>query len=167
MYKALVIGGIIAMVIIGISSGQGDVSPTPKSFFIKVGEENSFTYWNHNISVNYLSANPQRVVVKVDENVIKDINKSIDDFPRGVYWNSDNLRFELKPVIWRVNEEGKKIPYYEETWNTTELLFEVRYTGDGSIKKSSSVGIIIAITIIIASIITNKKIRREKSENKV
>ena len=113
----------------GVTPEVPTLPPAPYVSYIKVGENLSFTYWGYNISINYLSANPHYVEIKVNGKVIKEINKSIDDSPRGVYWSFKDLIFELKPVIWKINIEGRKIPYYEETWNTTELLFEVQYAG--------------------------------------
>ena len=145
--------------------GQGEIPPAPEGFFIEEGQDINFTYWDHNISINYLSADPQRVLVKVNGKVINEINKSIDDSPRGVYWKFEDLRFELKPVIWRINEEGRNLPYFEETWNTTELYFEVcilsPYPSENNfIKNIGAIGMIIAIAVIITAIIVTKKIRR-------
>jgi len=156
---------IIAALFFSCSVGQREVLPAPKGFFIKEGEDINFTYWDYDISINYLSADPQQVLVKVDGKVIKEINKSIDDFPRGVYWKFEDLRFELKPVIWRINEEDRNLPYFEETWNTTELYFEVcilsPYPSENNfIKKMGAIGMVIAIAVIITAIIVTKKIRR-------
>jgi len=104
----------------------------PYGIFIKERETAVFNYWNHSFSIEYVSANPQRVVVLMDNEIIKEIVKDVNDSPRGVYWSYDGFNFELKPVVRKVNEEGRAIPYYEETWNTTELYFEVRASGHKS-----------------------------------
>lgn len=101
-----------------------DIPPEPRQFYIKEGHIEKFTYWGRNITINYISAYPtQRLVVTVD-GVEKTFQKELTDNPAGIYWKESNLNFVLKPVQWE-EKDGQNIPYYEKTWNTTELHFEV------------------------------------------
>lgn len=101
-----------------------DIPPEPRQFYIKEGHIENFTYWSRNITINYISAYPtQRLVVTVD-GVEKTFQKELTDNPAGIYWKESNLNLVLKPVQWE-EKDGQNIPYYEKTWNTTELYFEV------------------------------------------
>lgn len=100
------------------------VSTAPKQLYIKVGQVEQFTYWGHDISINYISAYPTQKVKLTINGVERIIQKELSDNPSGIYWNEGNLSFTLKPVVWE-NRDSQKIPIYESTWNTTELFFEV------------------------------------------
>ena len=105
-----------------------NVPPAPKELYIKVGQSEQFTYWGHNIEINYISAYPKQTVKVTVNGKEKNIEVEITAPPRGIYWKEGNLSFVLKPVVWEVRN-GQRVPIYEKTWNTTELYFEVVTSG--------------------------------------
>lgn len=100
------------------------VPPAPKQLFIKAGQFEQFTYWGHNIAVNYTSIYPTQIVKITLDGIERTIQKNLTESPAGVYWKEGDLSFTLKPVVWEIRD-GQKIPIYESTWNTTEVYFDV------------------------------------------
>ena len=134
-FIALYIGFILVIALITSACVQKSNEPTnepttvpaaPHVLFIRVGNASSFNYWGHNFKIEYFSANPQQVTIWMDGEIIRKIVKNVTDPPEGVYWKYNGFYFELKPVVRKKNPEGRVIPYYEETWNTSELCFVVR-----------------------------------------
>jgi len=101
-----------------------DVPPAPMQVYLRVGHSEQFTYWNHNITINYKSASPKQLATITVDGEEKDIEVELTADPRGIYWRNGNLSFALKPVVWEIRD-GQRIPFYEKTWNTSELYFEV------------------------------------------
>lgn len=107
-----------------------DVMAAPKQIFIYVGEKEEFSFWKHNITVNYVSSSPEQilnVIADGDEKVVK-INptKECPNHHCGYYWQSENLDFSVRPITWGINKDtNEKIWSYSETWNTTDLHFKV------------------------------------------
>ena len=107
-----------------------DIMAAPKQIFIYVGEKEEFSFWTHNITVNYVSSSPEQVlnvIVDGDEKVVK-IDPTIEcpNHHCGYYWQSENLDFSVRPITWEINEDtNEKIWSYSETWNTTDLHFKV------------------------------------------
>ena len=101
-----------------------DIPPAPKQLYISEGQSEQFTYWNHNITIDYISSYPMQTIEITIDGIEKKIVKEISGSPGGVYWNEENLSFSLRPVAWETRD-GKRIPFYEQSWNTTELYFEV------------------------------------------
>ena len=100
------------------------VPQAPRQVYLKAGQVEQFSYEGHNFTINYVSAYPlQTLIVGVDGSE-KKIQKEITDSPRGIYWNEWDFDFAIKPVSWEIRD-GRGIPIYEKTWNTTELYFEV------------------------------------------
>lgn len=102
--------------------------PAPKTLSLHPGQTEGFVFWKHNITVNYLSSSPEHLLeAEVDGDV-----KTISIEPTSectadhcVYnWTSKDLTFIVKPITWVINEYGDKVWSFE-TWNTTELYFEV------------------------------------------
>lgn len=133
---SFVIGALIVFIVLltGCVSKPGEnitpavpqptVPPVPKQLYIKAGQHEQFTYWGHDIGVNYTSAYPTQIFkVAVDGN-----EKLLQKEPtesNGIYWKEGNLSFTLKPVVWEIRE-GQNVPIYESTWNTSEVYFEVQ-----------------------------------------
>lgn len=100
----------------------------PASFFLNVSQTATIEYFDHTISVNYISSLPmQKIKVTVDgeEKLIErervDCTKSC-----GEYWTVDNLNLKVEPVTWVENTEGQLV-WNLETWNTNEIYFEANY----------------------------------------
>ena len=132
--NALRLGGVmVALMFVqaGCLSSAADrpaepqvVSAAPGEVYIKAGQSAHFAYQGYRIDVSYLSAYPEhRVKVRVD-GAEKDIVVNITAPPRGIYWKEHNLSFSLKPVVWELRD-GKMVPVYEKTWNTSVLYFRV------------------------------------------
>ena len=101
------------------------VPPAPNQLYVKVGQPEQFTYWGHNISINYTSAySTQNMKVTLD-GAERTFQKESTESPAGIYWKEGNLSFTLKPVVWEIRQ-GQKVPIYESTWNTSEIYFEVQ-----------------------------------------
>lgn len=104
---------------------QGEeIPPEPKQLYISEGQSEQFTYWNHNITIEYISSYPIQTIEITLDGIEKKIVKEISESPGGIYWDDENLSFSLRPVTWETRD-GKRIPFYEKSWNTTELYFEV------------------------------------------
>jgi len=101
-----------------------DIPPAPKQLYISEGQSEQFTYWNHNITIDYISSYPIQTIEITVDGIEKKIVKEISESPRGIYWNDLNLSFSLRPVAWETRD-GKRIPFFGKSWNTTELYFEV------------------------------------------
>ncbi len=104
------------------------VPQAPKQAYLKVGHSEQFAYWGHNIEINYTSAEPKQIVEVEVDGALRSLEKELTDSPDGIYWKVGNLSFTLKPVTWEMRD-GRRIPFYEKTWNTTELYFEVVISG--------------------------------------
>jgi hypothetical protein len=104
------------------------VPPAPKLLYLKAGQFEQFTYWGHNITVNYSSAYPIQTVEVTLDGAERTFKKELTESPIGIYWKEGNLSFTLKAVVWEIRD-GQKIPIYESTWNITELYFEVHIGG--------------------------------------
>lgn len=104
------------------------VPPAHKQLYIEAGQLEQFTYRGHNIAVNYTSAHPTQIVKVTLDGSERIIQKEPTENPIGMYWKEGNLSFTLKPVVWEIRD-SQKIPFYEKTWNTTELYFEVFIEG--------------------------------------
>lgn len=125
---------MLAVVVSGCNEAEKDemphvpeqtlVPPAPKLLYVKAGQFEQFTYWGHNIVVNYTSAYPIQIVKVTLEGVERIFQKEPTESPVGIYWKEGNLSFSLKPVVWEIRD-GQKIPIYESTWNTSEIYFEV------------------------------------------
>ncbi len=100
------------------------VPPAPKQLYIKAGQFEEFTYWGHNITVNYTSAYPTQEVKVILDGSERTLQKKLTESPAGIYWKEGNLSFALKPVVWEIRD-SQKIPFYESKWNTSEIYFEV------------------------------------------
>jgi hypothetical protein len=100
------------------------VPPAPKQAHLKVGQSEKFTYWGHNITVNYTSSYPDQIVKLTLDGKEKNIEVELNASPRGIYWQEDNLSFALKPVVWEIRN-NQRVPIYENTWNTTEIYLEI------------------------------------------
>lgn len=100
------------------------IPPAPKQLYISEGQSEQFTYWNHNITIEYISSYPIQTIEITLDGIGKKIVREISESPGGIYWTDGNLSFSLRPVTWETRD-GKKIPFYEKSWNTTELYFEV------------------------------------------
>ncbi len=104
------------------------VPPAPKQLYITVGQSEDFTYWGHSIAINYTSAYPDQIVQVTVDGVEKTFQRGLSESPTGIYWKERNLSFVLKPVLWETRD-GQRIPFYEKTWDTTELYFEAMISG--------------------------------------
>ncbi len=104
------------------------VPPAPKQLYITVGQSEQFTYWGHNIVIDYTSAYPDQIVQVTVDGVETTFQRGLSESPTGIYWKDGNLSFTLKPVLWETRD-GQRIPFYEKTWDTTELYFEAMISG--------------------------------------
>jgi len=104
--------------------------PAPMQSYLKAGEVEHFTYWKHNITINYLSSKPKQMIKVNVDGAERTFQKEHTDNPRGIYWREGNLSFALKPVVWE-RRDGEIVPIYERTWGTNEIYFEVLVTGVG------------------------------------
>ncbi len=112
------------------STGQTQFdSPAPKELYINAGEFYQFTYHGRNITINYTSAYPTQIVKITFDGTERIIRKELTDSPNVTYWSEGKFTFNLKPVLWEIRD-GQRIPFYEKTWNTTELYFKVFKLGD-------------------------------------
>lgn len=103
------------------------VPPAPKQLYIKVGQIEQFTYWNHDIVINYTSSYPNQIIKVFVDGAEKTFQKELTESPTGIYWKEGNLSFTIKPVTWEIRN-SQNIPIYESTWNTTEIYFKVQGT---------------------------------------
>jgi|GEM_PF-6027191 hypothetical protein len=119
------LGGCVEQRENNLSKGKNDnVPPAPASMYLSLGESKQLSYWNHTITVSFTSSNMDRVIIVTVDEQSKTFIKNVSDNPRGIYWEENNLNFEIKPVLWEVRD-NKEIPIYEKTWNTSEIYFEV------------------------------------------
>jgi len=96
----------------------------PFVVYLKSGNGANFTYLGYNVEVNYFTCkNRSYIVVEVngDKKVFK---RNFSDDPHGIYWRKDQILISIKPVVW-VYRNGERIPVYEKSWNTTEILVKV------------------------------------------
>ena len=107
-----------------LSPSEQPVPPAPYQFYIKTGQLEQFTYWGHTIAVNYSSSYPTQIVKVAVDGSEKVIQKELTESPNGIDWKEGNLSFTLKPVVWKIRE-GQNVPFYESTWNTSEVYFVV------------------------------------------
>lgn len=104
------------------------VSVAPHSLQLSAGEFESFEYWDKTINVSYRKENSINKVVVQMAGESKTISKEKSDSPEVVNWAWGNFSFGVKPLTWK-NRDGQMVPFCEETWNTSNISFEVRYTG--------------------------------------
>lgn len=100
------------------------VPTAPLQFYLHPGDTKAFTFMDLEIEVTYISAQPKQLVRVKANDEERLIEVDLDDTPTGISWKINDVSFELKPVIWETRD-GQEIPFYERTWNTTELYFEV------------------------------------------
>ena len=65
---------------------QTGVPPAPKVLYVKAGQFEQFTYWDHNITVNYISAYPTQIVKVTLDGVERILQKELTESPIGIYW---------------------------------------------------------------------------------
>ena len=110
---------------------DASVPPAPKQLFLFPNSSESFQFWSHNMTVSYLSSFPHLVEVTIDGDIETiEINRSTQcpGSNCGYYVTKNDIGYSIQPVIWRYNEAGEKIWYFE-TWNTSELYFEAHFKG--------------------------------------
>jgi len=110
------------------------VPPAPKQLFLYPNSCESFQFWGHNMTISYLSSSPHLVEVTIDGDIETiEINRSTQcpGSNCGYYITKNDIDYSIQPVIWRYNEAGEKIWYFE-TWNTSELYFEAHFKGTES-----------------------------------
>ena len=103
----------------------------PASFFLNVTQTQTMEYYDHSISVNYVSSSPmQKIIVTVDGE-----QRAIEREPIacktscGEYWTYNNLNLKIEPVTWVENPEGQLVWSFE-TWNTNQIYFSASYTAE-------------------------------------
>jgi len=108
----------------GVDNATATAPPAPRQVNLEAGQVEQFTYKGHAIIINYSSAYPTQIITIALDGSEKIIQRERTENPRGIYWKEGNLSFSLKPVVWEIRN-GRRIPLYEKTWNTTEIYFEV------------------------------------------
>lgn len=106
------------------------VPPAPKQIYLHPDTTENFNFWGHDVLINYaLQNSSHNVEITIDgnkETLIKSINEQCIDCAYGK--KVGNLTYVIRPVIWKTNEAGEKVWSFD-TWNTSELYFEIVIEG--------------------------------------
>lgn len=100
----------------------------PASFFLNVTQTKTVEYFDHTISVNYVSSSPtHKIEVTIDGETRTIEREPVDcETSCGEYWTVGNLNLKVEPVTWVENPQGQLVWSFE-TWDTTEIYFEANY----------------------------------------
>ncbi len=93
--------------------------------YINVNETKYIKYRNKEIRISFISnGKVKRVNVTIGESCSKEIEirNRIDGC--GIYFTLCGMHFSIKPVEW-VKRENKLIPFYEKSWNTTQIFVKI------------------------------------------
>lgn len=107
------------------------VPPAPKPQFLHPNSSETFQFQGNNITISYLSTSSYQVEVTIDGDTEDiEINRSTKCPGNhcGYYSTKDDIDYSIKPVVWRYDEAGERIWSFE-TWNSSELDFEVHIIG--------------------------------------
>jgi hypothetical protein len=106
------------------------VPPAPKQIYLYPGATESFNFWGHEVLIKYTIQNSNHSVeITIDGN--KEIfTKSINEPRVDCAYDKKvgNLTYIIRPVTWVTNEAGEKVREFD-TWNTSELYFEMVIEG--------------------------------------
>lgn len=128
---AIVLGGCIEKKKeLSVVTPSDIVPPAPKQLYLHPGTTENFNFWGHEVSINYTLQNSNHSVeITIDgnkETFIKSITEPCVDCAYGK--KVDNLTYIIRPVIWKTNEASEKVWSFD-TWNTSELYFEMVIEG--------------------------------------
>lgn len=102
----------------------------PKQIYMHPNTTENFIFWGHDILINYVLHNSSHnIEITIDgkkETILKSINEPCHDCNYGK--KLGNLTYNIRPVIWKTNEAGEKVWSFD-TWNTSELYFEMVIEG--------------------------------------
>ncbi len=102
------------------------VPPAPKQIYLHPGAMESFNFWGHDVSINYLLQNSSHIVeITIDdikETIIKSTTEQCNDCAYSK--KAGNITYVIRPVTWKTNEAGEKVWEFD-TWNTSEIYFEM------------------------------------------
>lgn len=109
---------------------SGAVPPAPKQLYLHPDSTEKFNFWGHDVSVNYiLLESNHNIEITIDgkkETIIKSITEQCIDC---AYSNKEgNISYIIRPVTWKTGEAGEKVWSFD-TWNTSELYFEMVIEG--------------------------------------
>jgi len=106
------------------------VPPAPKQLYLHPNTTENFNFWGHDVSINYLLQNSNHIIeITIDgnkETIIKSITEPCHDCSYGK--KVGNINYVIRPVTWITNEAGEKVWSFD-TWNTSELYFEMVIEG--------------------------------------
>lgn len=102
------------------------VPQAPKQIYLHPDKIENFTFWGHNVSINYTLQNSSHNIEMTLDGNKETILKSIYEqcFDCAYYKKIGNVTYVIRPVIWKTNEAGEMVWSFD-TWNTSELYFEM------------------------------------------
>jgi|SRR5665648_60867 len=109
---------------------SGAVPPAPKQIYLYPDTTENFTFWGHDVLINYrLQNSNHNIEITIDgkkETVIKNTTEQCSDCAYSKKVGS--VTYLIRPVTWKTNEAGEKVWSFD-TWNTSELYFEMNVEG--------------------------------------
>lgn len=113
-----------------VGTPSGAVPPAPKQIYLYPDTTENFNFWGHDILINYVLQNSSHnIEITIDGNK-ETIKQSITEQCNDCAYSKKvgNITYIIRPVTWKTNEAGEKIWSFD-TWNTSELYFEMVIEG--------------------------------------
>lgn len=104
-----------------------NVPAAPMQVSISQGETKNITYWNHEITLSYVSDIPQQTIEIVingkKETVV--IDRSMACIGGHCIYNKTegDVVYLIQPVTWKLDGDKRIMTF--ETWNTSHLYIEI------------------------------------------
>lgn len=115
---------------ISVVTPSSIVPQGPKQIYLHPDTIENFNFWGHNVSINYTLQNSSHTIEMTLDGNKETILKSITEPCQDCAYNKkiSNVAYVIRPVTWKTNEAGERVWSFD-TWNTSELYFEIVIEG--------------------------------------